>query len=172
MGRFSVPARGESRVELSSPKTGLDIISLWPKATMERAVAREITGVLQVIVRIVQRIRKVLLFILSRGNSSPRRYTGSTSRVAGLRVAEPGVEPGIFSFKGRRPTIRRLGNAGYILALKLGRKREEEPVFGLRLNPRGGVCPNPKGLWPEGRRRFREHRRGNYFRGRHWRRFG
>lgn len=28
-------------------------------------------------------------------------------------VAEPGLEPGIFASRGRRPTIRRLGNCPY-----------------------------------------------------------
>ncbi|KKT39727.1 MAG: hypothetical protein UX47_C0010G0050, partial [Candidatus Collierbacteria bacterium GW2011_GWA2_46_26] len=30
-------------------------------------------------------------------------------------VAEPGLEPGIFASRGRRPTIRRLGNTSSIL---------------------------------------------------------
>ncbi len=60
MGRFSIPSRGEIKVVLS-PKTRLAIFWRWPKATRDMAVAREITGVLQVIARIVQSLAPDLI---------------------------------------------------------------------------------------------------------------
>ena len=58
-------------------------------------------------------------------------------------VAEPGLEPGIFASRGRRPTIRRLGNTGifYYVEAKLAQVSASTPRSRPRKSPANRRSP-------------------------------